>query len=153
MIFNMLGQYFDGGRMLDLFAGSGAFGIEALSRGIDHVDFVENFALAKRTIEGNIIKLNMSDHSSIHLMDVFSFLDACKDTYHLIIADPPYALEPYEELLKRIVYGHLLADGGIIVFEADRNSALPEGFENCMKYREKISGNTKFAFYRMGDSQ
>lgn len=146
-LFNILGQYFDGGSMLDLYAGSGALGIEAISRGMDHVDFVDQQPLAYRTIQENLSDLGIQKHGTVHKMDVLAFLQMEHQPVSLIIADPPYALNPYNEILKSIVSGHLLDDNGIIVFEADKNTVLPDSLGELERFREKIFGNTKFGFY------
>jgi len=152
-VFNILGQYFSGGKMLDLFSGSGALGIEAISRGMEYVDFVENQKAAQDTIENNLKSLEMSKQAMIHKVDVFDYLIRIENQYDLIIADPPYALNKYQELLDLIVSRHLVLDDGIIVFEADKRTVLPEQSGTYIKYREKISGNTKFAFYGMEESK
>ncbi len=152
-VFNILGQYFSGGMMLDLFAGSGALGIEAISRGISHVDFIDNAPLAKKTIEQNLEALKLNDNAKVIRNDVFEVLPTLKKKYDLIIADPPYALNRYQDLLDAIVYGQLVVDNGIIVFEADAKASMPERSGRIIKYREKVFGNTKFAFYRMEESE
>lgn len=151
-LFNIIGQYFDGGRMLDLFAGSGALGIEAISRGIEDVDFVEKDKDAVQTIEENLMTLKLLKHANIYEQDAFAFLTHCDKHYDLVIADPPYALDRYHELLDAIVAGQLVKDNGIIVFEAGKHQVLPEGTSPWTKYREKVMGQTKFGFYRKEES-
>lgn len=152
-VFNILGQYFSGGRVLDLFAGSGALGIEALSRGMREAVFVENQNLAAGTIAENLRLLNLESSGHIEKTDVFTYLKQVVAPFALIFADPPYALGKYQELLEAIVYGHFIADDGIIVFEADSQTLLPESCGNFSKYREKTSGNSKFGFYAREESQ
>jgi len=151
-VFNILGQYFSHGRVLDLFAGSGALGIEAISRGMDEAVFVDNQIPAQKTIAENLESLGFAERGKIMRVDVFEFLKTKPSTFNLIFADPPYALDKYQELLEAIVYGHFIACDGIIVFEADSKTNLPDKCENFHIYREKISGNTKFGFYRMEES-
>lgn len=146
-IFNILGQYFDGGVMLDLFAGSGALGIEAISRGIDEVDFIESNSLAIKTIKDNLNTLKIIENVFVIKQDVFDYLNTTTKNYDLIIADPPYTLNQYDKLLELIVSRQLLNNDGIIVFEANKNTELLEGKRNIIKYKEKVFGNTKFAFY------
>ncbi|XMB72418.1 16S rRNA (guanine(966)-N(2))-methyltransferase RsmD [Mycoplasmatota bacterium WC30] len=150
-IFNILGQYFDGGVMVDLFSGSGALGIEAISRGIDEVDFVENNNLAINTIKENLNNLKITEGVSVIKLDVFDYLNTINKNFDLIIADPPYALNEYDKLLDIIASRQLLNNGGIIVFEADKNTLLLERKGNIIKYKEKVFGNTKFAFYTLED--
>ncbi len=152
-IFNMMGQYFHGGRALDLFAGSGALGLEALSRGIEMVDFVDSFVLACKTIEENIKTLKVESQSNIHRMDALSFLQSSPMQYDLILADPPYKLHLYEAILETINSRQLLASSGIIVFEADKQVVFPERVGLLVRTKERIFGITKFTFYEMGEEE
>ncbi len=148
-LFNSLGQFFDGGKMLDLFSGSGAIGIEAFSRGINEVVFIENDSLAVKTIKSNLEILNIKKNIRIIKQDVFKYLNTSNDTYDLIFADPPYSLNKYDLLLEIIVSRQLLANGGIIVFEADKSCDFITSYRGLSKYKEKKLGNSKFAFYKM----
>lgn len=147
-LFNSLGQYFDGDVVLDLFAGSGALGIESYSRGAKSVYYVDSFFQAINTIKDNLKSLGIIESNHVIKQDVFTYLMNTSDTYDLIIADPPYALNKYQELLETIVSRQLLNKNGIIVFEADKSTDLPEEYHNIYKYKEKILGITKFAFYK-----
>ncbi|XFA99286.1 16S rRNA (guanine(966)-N(2))-methyltransferase RsmD [Candidatus Izemoplasma sp. B36] len=151
VLFNTLGQFFDGGRMLDLFSGSGAIGIEAISRGIDMVDFIENSNVAIKTIKENLDLLGINHGVNIIKHDAFRYLNNTETKYDLIFADPPYALNKYDELIEVIHSRQLLAKGGIIVFEADKSYQFIDKYENLVKYKEKNLGNSKFAFYEMED--
>ena len=151
-LFNMMGQYFQGGRMLDLFSGSGAIGIEALSRGMEHVDFVENDFQAVKIIKENLSSLGIEEQSKVHKQDVFFHLKNSLNKYDLIFADPPYALDKYNELFDLINYRQLLSENGIIVMEADKSQEFQDKVLYFIKYNEKQLGNTKFAFYRMEEA-
>jgi 16S rRNA (guanine(966)-N(2))-methyltransferase RsmD len=146
-LFNVLGQYFDGEAFLDLFSGSGAIGIEAFSRGAGTVDFIDNSSMAVRTIKSNLELLKIDRGFRVIKQDALMFLNNCETTYDLIIVDPPYAQLKYDEILNIIVTRHLLIDGGIIVFEAKKDTVLPEKLGNTYKYKEKVLGNTLFGFY------
>ncbi|MBN2540143.1 MAG: 16S rRNA (guanine(966)-N(2))-methyltransferase RsmD [Bacilli bacterium] len=152
-VFNILGQFFNGGRCLDLFAGSGSLGLEAISRGFSHVDFVDSFAPSIQTIKENILTLQVETQTSVRKDDCLNYLKSCKTIYDLILADPPYKLDKYEELLSLINGGHLLASNGIIVFEADKKQSLPMQSGNLVLTREKVFGNTKFGFYEMREEE
>jgi 16S rRNA (guanine966-N2)-methyltransferase len=153
IIFNTLGQYFDGGTVLDLFAGSGALGIEALSRGFDSCDFVENNFAATKIITENIKTLKIEDYTKVHKQDVFSYLQTTNQTYDLIIADPPYSLTSYIEILDIISARQLLNESGIIVLESEKTKELPDKSNDLTKYKEKISGITKFTLYQRRSGQ
>jgi 16S rRNA (guanine(966)-N(2))-methyltransferase RsmD len=149
-LFNSIGQFFDGGTMLDLFAGSGAIGIEAISRGFDSVDFVELQPQAIKVIKDNTTILGIKN-CNIYKNDVFSFLKSTDNKYDFIFADPPYNLNKYNEILDIISTRHLLMDNGIIVLESDKSTEFPSNIGDLFKYKEKILGITKFSFYSKGE--
>jgi 16S rRNA (guanine(966)-N(2))-methyltransferase RsmD len=147
-LFNTLGQYFMGGRVLDLFAGSGALGIEALSRGFDYVEFVENNIQAVSIIRDNLKSLNIgSDEAKVYKQDAFSYLAKTKLRFDLILVDPPYKLGKYEDILKLVSSRQLLDSDGIIVLESDKDLVLPDIVEDLVKLKEKSLGNSKFTLF------
>jgi 16S rRNA (guanine966-N2)-methyltransferase len=149
ILFNTLGQYFSGGRVLDLFAGSGALGIEAYSRGFSKVDFIDNSSLAIKTIKANVetLKINLED-IVILKQDAIDFLKKTSFSYDLIIIDPPYKMDNYLEILDLISSRQLLNENGIIVMESDNNHDLPLNHRDLSKYKEKLMGYSKFSFYK-----
>ncbi len=114
-IFNMLVslQPLDGAVVLDLFAGSGALGIEALSRGAAHVTFVDCDAAACRTITTNLTALGITERATVVRSDVLRFLDAQRDSVDLAFADPPYGFEGWPDLLDAV-------NAEVLVCESDR---------------------------------
>jgi 16S rRNA (guanine966-N2)-methyltransferase len=121
-IFSSLGERVVGARVLDLFAGSGALGIEALSRGADSATFVENDRQALDAIERNLAQAGLSGR--IRRQDVFEFLRRASDSeiFDLIFADPPYDELSGDEsiahlLLKNENLGAHLARSGLLVLE------------------------------------
>lgn len=149
-IFDSLGDAVPGARVLDLFAGSGAIGLEALSRGAASVTFVEKDRAAVATIRRNFEKTRLT--GNIRAADVFSYLDrfAAPESFDLIIADPPYSKIPGErdfapELLNSEALRRALAAGGTFVLEHLPGSplALDDRWE-CL--RDKRYGATAVAF-------
>jgi 16S rRNA (guanine966-N2)-methyltransferase len=119
-VFAMIGEI-EGARTLDLFAGSGALGLEALSRGASSVVFVESSRDAVASIERNLAKLELSG-ARIVRSDATRYLVTEHDCYDLVFVDPPYELVeslrmPLAEHLPRV-----LADGGLLVFETAAQS-------------------------------
>lgn len=114
--FNLIGPV-DGASVLDLFAGSGAMGLEALSRGAERAVFVESDRAAYRAIERNLEKLRLPG-GRVVCDDVLRFLAAERQVYDLILVDPPY--EMVESLQVRLTHylPALLADHGLLVFES-----------------------------------
>jgi len=146
-IFNSIGQFFDGGRCLDLFAGSGALGIEAISRGMDHCDFVDKQYRAIKVIRDNVSTLQIEDLTNIHQEDAFHFLKTIESTYDLILIDPPYKLNPYQDCLALIHGRQLLNKHGIIVMESDKDIQI-DSFENIIKVKEKVLGRSQISIFR-----
>jgi 16S rRNA (guanine(966)-N(2))-methyltransferase RsmD len=131
-LFSVLGEHVAGARVLDLFAGSGALGIEALSRGAERATFVESAPAAQRVVRANLDALGLE--AQVHRGDAVAFLHNASragETYDLVFLDPPYrdAARLAGELDLRAV----LAPDGLLVAESDRRAPLaidlPQTFE------------------------
>jgi len=128
-IFNMIGPYFDGGIGLDLFAGSGSLGIEALSRGAEKVIFVDKNGLAIQTIHENIENCQLKEQAEIYRNDAERALKAIQKrelAFDFIFLDPPYKKQQLVKLLEMISKESLLAEKGVIVCEHGSEIQLPE---------------------------
>ncbi len=123
-IFNMLAsmQLPEGATVLDLFAGTGALGIEALSRGATHATFVDSDSSAHETISTNLAKLGVAGHATVVRSDAIRFLTgdggAGGARFDVVFADPPYLFDGWTELLKAV-------DAEVIVCESDREITGP----------------------------
>ncbi len=120
-VFNVLGQFFDGGDVLDLYAGTGALGIEALSRGCERAVFVERDGRAVAVIRENLRRTGFADRAEVVRGEVGRALDRILTDgrlFNLIFADPPYRIAATEVggLVSRL--GALLAPGGRVVIES-----------------------------------
>ena len=118
-VFNIVAPWVEGARVLDLYAGSGAMGLEALSRGAETAVFIEADAEAVRTIERNLDKLRLTG-ARVLRADAPSGLAqeaAAGRKYDLVLADPPYAMTDYDTLARYLP--RVLADDGLLVFESD----------------------------------
>jgi len=129
-LFNRLGHQLSGVSMLDLFAGSGAVGIEALSRGASHVTFVESHRLALQALDRSLQDLSIAEECYIiKKQSVERFLAACSATFDIIFVDPPYDLE-IEGLPaiiwvgNRVLTGSLLKPGGSLILESRSSAQL-----------------------------
>lgn len=151
-LFNSLAHLIDleGKKVLDLYSGTGAIGIEALSRGAELVAFVE-FGFKQVTLIRENLKLleiNTS-YAKVIKKKVLDYLKnfAEEESYDMIFADPPYILNEYSEILEFIKTKKILAENGIVIFESDqfKQIEIPEDFEII---KEKSYGNTKFLFVR-----
>jgi 16S rRNA (guanine966-N2)-methyltransferase len=112
-VFNIVAPWVEGAEVLDLFAGSGAMGLEALSRGAARVVFVESDRDACRTIERNLDKLGL--RGEVRCADVLATIANERRRYDLVFCDPPYAERDHEALARYLP--RLLADDGLLVFE------------------------------------
>ncbi len=155
-LFNVLAPVIDDARFLDAFAGTGAVGIEAFSRGAKEVVFIENHPLAATLIQKNLDSLDI--HSTVRLItaDVQRALQRLADThkpalpsFDIVFLDPPYAAaEEYRRVLTLLGNATFLADGSLVVAEHRRTFDLPEQFGRLQRYRVLRQGDASLSFYR-----
>jgi 16S rRNA (guanine966-N2)-methyltransferase len=119
-LFNIIRDKLSGAKILDLFAGSGAIGIEALSRGASEATFVELDKEAYKILNGNIKKTNNLEKSKIYNGDFRNFIKRSNDKFDIIYIDPPYHINAYEDALNLIGSEDLLSENGIIILEAKK---------------------------------
>jgi 16S rRNA (guanine966-N2)-methyltransferase len=155
-LFASLGTLLSGAKVLDLYAGSGALGIEALSRGATSALFVEQESRACRVIEGNLSKARLAG-GKVCCSQVTKFLRSHRSAgagYDLVFADPPYAKDRLAEaeLLALLSSEHLvelLSGKGVLVLESLASSELPEWVAQCWDVRdERYFGETRISFLR-----
>lgn len=144
-LFNTIQFELEGAQVLDLFAGCGQLGIEALSRGARFCTFVEHNRQAYRVIEQNLKTCKMEDVSSLVLCDAEAFLSR-GGTYDIAFLDPPYHQELITACLERLTAK--MNDDGVIVCETARDEALPPQVNGWSVVKEKSYGKTKLTYYR-----
>ncbi|MBR1763276.1 MAG: 16S rRNA (guanine(966)-N(2))-methyltransferase RsmD [Eubacterium sp.] len=144
-LFSSIQFELEGKRVLDLFAGCGQLGIEALSRGAVFCTFVENSRQAYKIVEHNIKTCKMEDVSSLVLSDAVSFLKR-KGTFDIAFLDPPYNKGLINECLSFLV-SHMSEDG-VIICETSKGEELPDSAGDFIKTKEKKYGKTKLTYYR-----
>lgn len=150
-IFNMIGPYFSGGLALDLYAGTGGLGIEALSRGIERVIFVDADAKAVSIVKGNLEKMQMTKRAEVYRNDSARALKALTKRdlkFDAVFLDPPYA---YQKIASEMAILHdtaLLADGCWIVAEHDADVKLAEQIASCVLKKTATYGDTTVSIYR-----
>ena len=125
-LFNWLGQDLDGRDCLDLFAGSGALGFEAASRGARRVVMVERDALSWRAVQANREMLEAAAVTAVR-GDALEFLKNHQDRYHVIFLDPPFDTDHWPQLLAQLPRN--LAKGGFVYCECARPLVVPAGWE------------------------
>jgi 16S rRNA (guanine(966)-N(2))-methyltransferase RsmD len=145
-IFSCLGEDVVESTVLDLFAGTGAIGIEALSRGAAKVVFVDNSFDAINLVRKNLVKVKAAE--TVFRKSAETFLKTTENQFHLIFCDPPYLYDRFNLILQRIFARHLLADDGILIYESSSREAAPleDGFQIN---RQKKMGDTLITFYKM----
>jgi 16S rRNA (guanine966-N2)-methyltransferase len=113
-------------RVLELYAGSGALAIEALSRGARHADLVDSSADARRAIAGNLEKTGLADRATVHGLTSEAAVSTFRGPYDLILLDPPYDAEGVRLVLERLAGGGLLERSGVVVWEHSRSTEPPQ---------------------------
>ncbi len=147
-IFNIIQFDIQGRRVLDLFGGTGQMGIEALSRGAEHVTFVDVAPVAVRTIRENLQTTQLADCAKVVQSDWRGFLSGCREKFHLIFLDPPYHSDVLENTLQTIAAIDILSEHGIIVCESPLDKQLPELVSPYEKGREYKYGKIKVTLYK-----
>ena len=125
-LFNIIQFDIEGRRVLDLFAGTGQLGIEALSRGAESAVFVDCRKEAARLAEDNLRLTGLRDKARVVCGDALSFLASAREKYDLIFLDPPYGTGLLEKALSDIVRFDILRQHGIIICESTMEQVLPE---------------------------
>lgn len=128
-LFNILQQYMPAKRVLDLFAGSAALGIEALSRRCESCVFIENGRAAYNTASANITAAGFESKSKLLKTDAVSYLKGCTDSnadFDIVFMDPPYNKGMIYPILDLISHGRLLSPNGIVVTETEKDGENPE---------------------------
>jgi 16S rRNA (guanine966-N2)-methyltransferase len=145
-VFNMLGNNLSG-VALDLFAGSGAYGIESLSRGVDFVYFNDIDKDASRTIEKNVMLINELNKSSIHNLPYEVFLSKLDQSirFDYVFLDPPYEMTIYKDLFSSLEK-HMQSNSKIII-EANKDYLFDDQMSSFVKTKEKVYGIKKIAIY------
>ncbi|MEI7885317.1 MAG: 16S rRNA (guanine(966)-N(2))-methyltransferase RsmD [Clostridia bacterium] len=134
--------------VLDLFAGTGALGLEALSRGAAKVEFVDFNSAALEIVRRNIQNLGVVEKTKVHKNDSLSFLQNCQEqSYDLIFLDPPYLYSYYEDLLKTIATKGILRKNGIIVVETSSKYELIGVYFNLVLAKTRNYGDTKIWYF------
>jgi 16S rRNA (guanine(966)-N(2))-methyltransferase RsmD len=150
-IFNILGEEIQESVVLDLFAGTGNLGMEALSRGAKRVLFVEKGRQAVRLIKKNTSQCSMEERSKILSMDVNRAIDALSEqaeSFDLILMDPPYGKGLIEKTLLKLDSKRIYREDSILMIEHDRREPLPDSMANWRLVRQRRIGDTVISFLK-----
>ena len=155
-LFNILAHGYDhaveNARVLDLFAGTGALGCEALSRGADQVLFVEDGTEGRGLIRSNMESMGLNGSAKIFRRDATRLGEAGTiEPFHLVFMDPPYNKGLGEKALASAAAGGWLMPDALVIWEEDSKAELtiPDGFS---KLEERAYGDSKLTFLRYGDA-
>jgi len=149
-LFSILGARVPGGRFLDLYAGTGAVGIEAISRGAAAVTFVECDPRALQVLRKNLTDCEFEDHAHVRSGRTQQFLarpDWWKGPYSVVFADPPYADTQAAETLRTVWTTELLGKDGVMVIEQDAKAVLPTSAVGGALIRRYVYGDTALFLY------
>ncbi len=147
-VFNWLTGYTAHARCLDVFSGSGAMALEALSRGAAHVTALELDRNAAHTIQQHG-KTLAAAHLTVHNVNSLDWLKAGNNAepFDIVFIDPPFAAELAEQCVALLLQGNWLSPEAWIYVEADRKLAKPEFAENIVEHRYKESGQVRYGLY------
>jgi 16S rRNA (guanine966-N2)-methyltransferase len=155
-LFNVIGPRVGCSRFVDTFAGTGAVGIEALSRGALDVVFIEKHPPAATLIKKNLESLEIRDHVRVLCVDAVHGLEilhqessAPQAAPNIVFLDPPYGnTEDYDRVLSFLGFATLLGEGGLVIAEHRRNFELPEMAGKLLRFRALRQGDAVLSFYR-----
>lgn len=149
-VFSILQNIIENSEFLDLFAGSGQMGVEALSRGARSATFIDNDAKAIASIKTNLKACGLMEHSKVAMMDSLSYIKNCSSKFDIIFLDPPYNMELIQAVLPYCA--KCLKEDGIILCETEKREELPEveGLEIIKEYRY---GKAKITSYKRKEDE
>jgi 16S rRNA (guanine966-N2)-methyltransferase len=152
-LFNWLSPALRGAVCADLFAGSGALGLEALSRGASHCDFVDCAAGTLRQIGAHLANLGAVDRSACHAMTADRFLRETRRSYDIVFIDPPYGSSLPGLACALLAGGDRLCGGALVYVETAAGEALPALPGDWRKHREKLAGGVCYRLFVVGGGQ
>lgn len=149
-VFSKVGPYFDGGACLDLFSGSGAIGLECLSRGMDEAWLCDINYAAINVIKENVKSLNATG-AKVLKKDYKQVLNSAveqKKQFDIIYLDPPYKEDFMEKILSVIDENHLVKSGGWVIVETLKERELPEVYQSMELNKSVVYGISKIRYFR-----
>jgi len=149
-LFNWLAPDIHGARCLDLFAGTGALGLEALSRGAGATVFVERSPVAARQLQSNVDVLG-ADGATVLQLDALDYLrGAAGPKFDIVFLDPPFAADLLEETCRLLAEQRLLENGALVYLEQDQSKPDPELPDDWVVEKNKTAGMVRYMLVRAG---
>lgn len=136
-------------RVLDLYAGTGSIGIEALSRGATWVDFVEQSAAASAVVRANLAHTKFDQAARVHTMPVGNYLNRTDEPYDFVILDPPYADPAIVDTLGKLARSRLVQSGTIVAIGHSPRVDVPEQIGRMVRLRQRCHGDNCFSIYEI----
>ena len=149
-LFNWLAPRIHGARCLDLFAGTGALGLEALSRGARSTVFVEQSAVAARQLRRNIDLLEAEGARVCHVSAADYLQEEKADRFDIVFLDPPFAKDLLTETCRLLAERGLLAEKAVVYLELARDQDMPTLPEGWQVRKDKTAGNVRYALVDTG---
>ncbi|MBC1434617.1 16S rRNA (guanine(966)-N(2))-methyltransferase RsmD [Paenilisteria rocourtiae] len=149
-LFSIIGPFFDGEKVLDLFAGSGGLGIEALSRGASECVFIDQAQAAIKTVHLNVAACHLEEQAHIFRNEAKRALKVLAKNewvFDLVFLDPPYKKQQLEQLMMSLSEHELVADGALVICEHDTDAMLPDIVAAFKKTREERYGITVLSIF------
>jgi len=150
-MFNMLMDFLPECQFLDLFAGTGGVGIEALSRGATHATFVDKLPEALNILKENLKTLDLESSSSVINGDVFNVVGQLEKSFDLIFVGPPYYDDLAHEALQLLSETTLLKEEGVIIAEVFHKESMDEAYGNLVQIQKRLYGDNLLVFYQWND--
>lgn len=151
-LFNWLAADIAGARCLDLFAGSGALGLEALSRGAGHCDFVDRASRALEDIAGHLGTLGAEERGDCHSMPAGQFLRQHRGPWDIVFLDPPFGAELLAPAVAALDDSHLAA-GALVYIETGLRDVPPPLPPHWAPHRDKRAGDVRYRLFVVGPRQ
>lgn len=150
-LFNILAPQIKGSRFLDLCAGSGAVGIEALSRGASHVTFVDQSRRACSAIQVNLDTIGITNEATIINKDDVSALKQLTGKFDIIFFDPPYESDVYDRVLGELGESDLLAEEAVVVVEHRAKHTPEQTYGRLEIFRTVKQGDSSLTFFQLAE--
>jgi 16S rRNA (guanine966-N2)-methyltransferase len=150
-LFSIIGPYFDGDKVLDLFAGTGGLGIEALSRGAGSAVFVDASPRSVEVVRRNLDVTKLADKAEVYRNDArkaIKVLERKGQPFELVFLDPPYAIVDCDAILAELADRGLVSDDAVAVVEHASSVSYPDEFSGFRRFRHAVYGETALSVYR-----
>lgn len=148
-LFNILMHDIPGARVLDLFSGTGNLGIEALSRGADHVEMVEAHKTSLRIIRDNLTKLKIDSGVQVVGQDVFKYLKAYRgEVFQVIFIDPPFTEKIAHEVMQALPKSKVAGPQTLVIIESSRHEQIDDKYDAFLLLDRREFGDKRASIFR-----